>query len=371
MANALGIISFNHPDVYVEGLSDYRPIAAFNFIGRYRFVDFPLSNFSNSGIDQIQVYINGNPKPLIEHIGRGRQYNINSKRGNLSLVPIYPTKGYTHGMTDIQTFKGNLHSIMAHNSEYVVITPPNILYKANYMELLNQHIESGADISIMYQNVDNAKEAYFGCDVLQLNRQKGVLSIEKNLGKYKNRALSMQTYFMSKEVFNECIEEAEKVSSMYWLKDIISDFCQTKDVRGMTYRDYVYCVHDLESYYEANMVCLEEDRMKAWADPNWPIYTRSNDQAPAIYMDQGNSVGSFISNGAEIHGTVKNSIVGRSAKIGKGAVIENSIISSDATIGANAVLKNAIIDKQATVTKVKDLQGKPKAPIYVARREKV
>ena len=181
----------------------------------------------------------------------------------------------------------------------------------------------------------------------------------------------MQTYLMSKEVFKEAIEEAQKVSSMYWLKDIISDFCQTKDVRGMIYRDYVYCIHDLKSYFDANLSCLEKERMSGFGDPNWPIYTRSNDSAPAIYMEEGCATKSFVANGAEIHGRVKNSIIGRSAKIGKGAVIENSIICSDATIGANAVLKNAIVDKHSFVLKVKDLKGKPDAPVYVARREKV
>ena len=371
MPNTLGIVSFNHPDVYVQGLSDSRPLAAFNFIGRYRFVDFPMSNFSNSGIDHIHVYINGNPKPLIEHIGRGRQYNINSKRGSVSLVPIYPKNGFMNGMTDIQTFAGNLHSILDDSSDYVVITPPNFLYKANFDELMQQHIDSGADVSILYQNVDNAKEAYLGCDVLQLNRQKGILSIDKNLGKYKNRSLSMQTYLMSKEVFVEAIEEAQKTSSMYWLKDIISDFCQTKDVRGMLYRDYVYCIYDLKSYYDCNLAYLEKERSMTFGDPNWPIYTRSNDSSPAIYINGGNAVGSFVSNGAEIHGEVKNSIIGRSAKIENGAVIENSIISSNAVIGKDAVIKNAVIDKYAIVSKVKDLQGKPEAPVFVARREKV
>lgn len=371
MANILGIVSINHPNVYVDGLSEYRPLAAFNFMGRYRLVDFPLSNFANSNIDHIQVYINGNPKPLIEHIGRGRQYNINSKRGEISLVPLYRTSGYLHGMTDIQMFDDNFHSIIADKNEYVVVTPPNFIYKANFEELTQQHIESGADISILYQAIDNAKEQYIGCDVLQLNRQKGILGIDTNLGNYKNRALSMQTYIMSKEMFRECIEEAQKVSSMYWLKDIIADFCETKDVRGMQYRDFVYAIYDVKSYFDTNMSCLEKDRMKAIADVNWPTYTRSSDSAPAIYMDGGSAVNSYVANGAEIQGTVKHSIIGRSAKIGKGATIENCIICSNATIGPNAKLKNCIIDKHSSVVKVKDLKGKPDVPLYVARREKV
>ena len=89
MCNALGIITYNDSSVYVEGMQKYRPIAAFSFLGRYRLVDFAISNMSNSGIDDIQIYVNGNPRSLIDHIGTGRHYNINSKHGHLSLVPVY------------------------------------------------------------------------------------------------------------------------------------------------------------------------------------------------------------------------------------------------------------------------------------------
>ena len=88
MCNALGIITYNDSSVYVEGMQKYRPIAGFSFLGRYRLVDFAISNMSNSGIDDIQIYVNGNPRSLIDHVGTGRHYNINSKHGHLSLVPI-------------------------------------------------------------------------------------------------------------------------------------------------------------------------------------------------------------------------------------------------------------------------------------------
>ena len=89
MCNALGIITYNDSSVYVEGMQKYRPIAGFSFLGRYRLVDFAISNMSNSGIDDIQIYVNGNPRSLIDHVGTGRHYNINSKHGHLSLVPVY------------------------------------------------------------------------------------------------------------------------------------------------------------------------------------------------------------------------------------------------------------------------------------------
>ena len=242
MCNALGIITYNDSSVYVEGMQKYRPIAGFSFLGRYRLVDFAISNMSNSGIDDIQIYVNGNPRSLIDHVGTGRHYNINSKHGHLSLVPVYTDGGTSRFTTDISCYAENIHAVMENHNDYVVIAPANMLYKGNYEELLKQHIESGAEVSVLYQHVDNAKENYIGCDVLQMNKQRGVLSIEQNLGNYKSRYLSLQTYIMSKEIFKTLVEEAQETSSMYWFKDILNDKCVDMDIRGLNYRGHIYAV---------------------------------------------------------------------------------------------------------------------------------
>ena len=110
MCNALGIITYNGLSVYVQGLQEYRPIAGFNFLGRYRLVDFPISNMTNSGIDEIQVFIKGNPRPMIEHIGDGRQYNINSKHGSLDLIPYYNEEGRGNPefAPDVESYYNNI-----------------------------------------------------------------------------------------------------------------------------------------------------------------------------------------------------------------------------------------------------------------------
>ncbi|MEE1354470.1 MAG: glucose-1-phosphate adenylyltransferase subunit GlgD [Absicoccus porci] len=369
MAKALGIIAYNDSSVYVEGMQSYRPIAAFNFMGRFRMVDFPMSNITNSGMDNIQVYINGNPKPLFKHIGRGRQYNINAKHGNLELVPLYKENMTGRITPDVETYYENLHSIQASNCDYVIIAPTNIIYQADYAELLDQHIESGADISILYQNIDNAKEEYIGCATVQLNRQKGVESLSRNMGKYKNRSLSLETYIMSKEIFVNAILEARKTSALYWLRDIVNDLCSELDVRGISYRNKIYYVYDLKSFYQANMATLEPENMKQLQ--NWSVYTRSYDSSPAIYPNGGNATNSYVSNSSKISGTVVNSIIGRGAVIGKDAEIENCLIMPEATVAANAHLKNVIVDKYANIIHKKDLEGEPDKPLYIGRRETV
>ena len=158
MYKAFGIVSSSGRNIYVDGMQDYRPIGAFSFLGRYRVIDFPISNMSNSNIDRIQVYINDKPRSLVEHLGTGRHYNINSKRGNLNLLFCENGDENSIYSTDLAAYVENLDAIEEMSEEYVVIVPSYMVYTADYEEFLQNHIESGADITLMYQNVDNAKE---------------------------------------------------------------------------------------------------------------------------------------------------------------------------------------------------------------------
>ena len=371
MYNALGIIAYNDANVYVEGLEKYRPIAAFGFIGRYRLMDFPISNMTNSGMNDIDIFVNGDPKVMFEHIGSGRQYNINSKHGHLGIVPVFPDGERAERISDVATYHKYLYQIEQDTNEYVIIAPVNYIYKANYAEYLKQHIESGADISVLYQRVDDAKEDYVNCDILELNAQKGVESITTNLGNKKNQIVSLQTYILSKNMFVDMIKKGHATSSMYWFKDILNDSCKNLDIRGINYRGKVYPIYNLKSYFDSNMKVLDDGNMKDFIDANWPIYTRTNDSAPTIYLGEGCAKNSLISNGCQISGKVNTSIIGRGVDIGKGAVVKNCIVMPGAKIGANAVLENVVVDKDVRIVHKKEIIGSEDAPIYINRRETV
>ena len=140
-------------------MQDYRPIGAFSFLGRFRVIDFPISNFSNSGINNIQVYITKKPRSLVAHIGTGRHYNINSKRGKIQI--IVPNEEVVNSIynTNINAFFANLDYIRRQSKEYVVIAPSCMVFAQNYDELLKEHVKSGADITLLYHRVFDAKEA--------------------------------------------------------------------------------------------------------------------------------------------------------------------------------------------------------------------
>ena len=153
MARALGIISFSENHIWVDGLEDYRSIAAFSFLGRYRVIDFPISNMSNSGIDRIQVYIRRRPQSLVSHIGTGRHFNINSKSGYVKMMFTDSQEENDYYNTDVKAYLANLDHIENPSNNYVVIAPGYMVYTQDFDALLQTHIESEADITVLYHAV--------------------------------------------------------------------------------------------------------------------------------------------------------------------------------------------------------------------------
>ncbi len=148
-SNAFGIIASPATRIRVEGLHDYRPIGAFSFLGRFRVIDFPISNLSNSGVDRIMVFIAARPRSIAEHIGSGRHYNINSKKGKIQLLFTQNNNPNDLYNTDISAYLESQEIIERMHQEYVIITPSYMVFKQNFNQLLEEHIESEADITML------------------------------------------------------------------------------------------------------------------------------------------------------------------------------------------------------------------------------
>ena len=367
MSKALGIINFAGNHIQVDGLQKYRPVAAFSYLGRYRTIDFPISNMSNSGIDNIQVYVRRKPHSLTEHLGTGRHYNINSKRGSLNIMYTERNQIGDLYSTDIAAYIENLDYIERMPQTYVVLAPSYMIYTADYSKFLKEHIECGADISLMYHSVDNAKENFLSCGMLNINKQKGVLSIEPNHGTAKNRNIFMDTYAMTRELFLELVNKAHKTSSMYTFSDIVDEECRELDVRAVPHRGYFAAITDFNSYYHANMDLIDLKHASDLFDPSWPIYTRTNDSCPTQYFEGSKVTSSVISNGCLIEGTVENSILGRGCVIKPGAIVKNCVISADVVIGKNVHVENLVVDKHAKLIRGKRGIASPDKPGYIER----
>ncbi len=366
---AFGIVSSADNSIHVEGLHDYRPIGAFSFLGRFRVIDFPISNMSNSDINRIQVYVRSRPRSISEHVGSGRHYNINSKRGKIQLLFSENSSPRSIYNNDISAYLENIDIIQRMHQDYVIIAPSYMVYKQDYRQLLDSHVASGADVTLLYHKVDNARDYFANCHTININKQKGVLSVDKNLGTAKDKNILMDTYCMKKEVFVDLVKAAAWESSIYTLADIINIKCKDMDIRGYQHKGYFATLTSLTDYFNASMELLDYDKASDLFKADWPIYTRTTDSCPTQYFDGAKVTHSFVSNGCLIEGSVENSIIGRSVVIKKGAVIKNSIIMAYSVIEEGVHIENAVVDKWAHIIHAKDIHGDIGKPQYIKRQD--
>ena len=374
MSKAFGIITCASKKTTVEKMEDYRSIGAFSFLGRYRIIDFSISNMSNSDISRIQIFVSGTkPRSLIEHVGSGRHYNVNSKRGKVQL--LFSEAGTIKNIysTDVNAYLENIDFIRRVHEEYVIIAPSYVICKVDYQDLLQKHIDSGADITLLYHRVHDAQEAFLNSYTVTLNRQKGVLCIEKNRGSAKDRNIFMDSYIMKKDLFIDLLYMAKKLSSVCTLQQIVDEQCRngSMDVRGVPHRGYFEAIVDFESYYRAQMESLNIDSLETLFEDQWPIYTRTSDTSPTQYFNGSEVRNSFIANGCVIEGTVENSVIGRGCKIEKGAVVRNSVILAYSTIGEGVHVENQVVDKWAQIIQTKEIVSPPDNPGYIKRDDKL
>ena len=273
--------------------------------------------------------------------------------------------------TDIKAYAENLDRMVKASNTHVVIAPGYMVYTQDFDELLKVHEESGADVTLLYHKVDNAKEAFLSCDCLNLNKQKGVESIQRNNGTTKTRNIFMDTYVMKKEIFLDLVAAAQKASSMYTMKHIINDMCGELDIRGVAHKGYFAPINDLKGYYDANLSLVDQKNVKTLFSDEWPIYTRTSDSCPTQYYETADVKSSFISNGCQIEGRVENSVIGRGCVIKPGAVVKNCVVLADTVIGNDVHIENHVVDRLAKVTRMKEIIADPEKPGYVKRNDTV
>lgn len=370
MARAMGIVAFEGDNIYVEGLSKHRPFMSISFLGRYRLIDFMISNFTNSKVDDIHIYVKEKPRSVFEHVGTGRHYNVNSKHGRLRVM--YGEKEISSAVynTDVRAYLQNESFIWENNSEYVIIAPTHFVYLQNFRDVMDKHISSGADVTVLYKNCRNAKNEFVGSDTLTLDRSKRITGFGLNRGQANQRNVSLECYVMKKTIFFDLLRKADQISKIYWFKDILEESVYDYKMQGYPVSGEVFSVTDLKSYYDAHLMMLDPERPDLF-NLDWPIYTRTSDSPPTMYTETADVQQSSIANGAVVKGKVTNSVIGRNVIIEPGAIVEDSVILPSSYIGAGVHLKSCIVDRHVRIEKTKKLNGTKDDPIYINRHDKI
>ena len=326
---------------------------AVSFGGKYRIIDFPLSNCVNSGIDTVGVLTQYQPLKLNEYIGNGQPWDLDRAFGGVHILSPY------QGKHSSDWYKGtanaiyqNIHFIKQFDPDYVLILSGDHIYKMNYSTMVNYHILKNADCTIAAINVPLKEASRFG--ILNTKEDGTIYEFEEKPKNPKSTLASMGIYVFSAEKLYKYLEEdnADSSSSNDFGKNVHPKML-TRGERMLAYEfnGYWKDVGTIDSLYEANMDLLGDKPNFDITDASWKIQSRSP-LAPPHYIGNGaKTVNSIIMSGCEIYGTVENSVLASGVIVKKGAVVKNSILMADTVIGENTVVDYSIIDENTNVGK--------------------
>lgn len=316
---------------------------AVSFGGKYRIIDFPLSNCINSGIDTVGVLTQYQPLRLNTHIGIGIPWDLDRNVGGVTVLPPYEksTSSEWYSGTANAIYQ-NLDYMSAYNPDYVLILSGDHIYKMDYEVMLDFHKENNADVTIAAMPVPLEEASRFG--IVITDDEGKIEDFEEKPAQPRSNLASMGIYIFSWPVLKQALQDLSSQPNCDFGKHIIP-YCHSKNQRlfAYEYNGYWKDVGTLSSYWEANMELIDIIPEFNLYEEFWKIYTNSGVLPPNYVSDQSVIERSIICNGASIYGEVHNSILGSRVRIGKGTIIRDSIIMNETEIGENCVVDKAII----------------------------
>ena len=324
-----------------------KPAVAFG--GKYRIIDFPLSNCINSGIDTVGVLTQYQPLRLNAHIGIGIPWDLDRNIGGVTVLPPYEKSANSEWYTGTaNAIYQNLEYMESYNPDYVLILSGDHIYKRDYEVMLDFHKENNADVTIAAMPVPIEEASRFGIVITDDNNQ--VTEFEEKPAHPRSNLASMGIYIFSWPVLKEALLKKKDEPGCDFGKHVIP-YCHENGQRlfAYEYNGYWKDVGTLGSYWEANMELIDIIPDFNLYEEFWKIYTNTGSIPPQYISENSVIDKSIICNGAEIYGEVHNSVIGSNVVIGQGAVVRDSIIMQDVVIGENCVIDKSIIAEHVNV----------------------
>ncbi|ACJ74966.1 glucose-1-phosphate adenylyltransferase [Thermosipho africanus TCF52B] len=350
MKNVVALILAGGQGTRLGVLTEKIAKPAVQFGGKYRLIDFTLSNCVNSGIYKIGVLTQYKPHLLNQHIGIGKPWDLDRKDGGVTILQPYYTekKGVWYNGTADAVYR-NIEFVDDYNPEYVVILSGDHIYSMDYNELLDYHKAKSALATVACMEVPLSEASRFGIMVTDLENR--IIEFQEKPKQPKSTLASLGIYVFQWSFIREVlIEDAKNDQSSHdFGKDIIPKIIQTERVFAFPFDGYWKDVGTIYSYWESNLELTRPIPPFNIHDENWRIYTHSKEMPPAYIADSTKVKNSLISEGCEIYGAVSNSVLAQGVEIGKGSIVKNSVIMSNVRIGENCYIENAIIAENVVI----------------------
>ncbi|MDR4935813.1 sugar phosphate nucleotidyltransferase [Rossellomorea marisflavi] len=319
---------------YYDSLGDlllHRSLAALPIAGRYRLVDFVLSNMVNSDIGSVAIFPKYQYRSLMDHLGSGKNWDLNRKRDGLFFFPVPGLERNDETIGSFNHFAHHIDYFTRSTQEYALITNSYTVCNISYRPVLERHVQ-------------------IGCDITEI----------------RHGGSSLHMYLVKKSLLVDLIKTRHQ-TGYTCMNDVVEDMESGLKVCGYEHQGFVERIDSIDKYFETSMNLLELDQWRELFKKDLPIYTKVKDEPPTRYTSEAGVKHSIIANGCFIKGHVDHSMIFRAVKVGECTTIKNSIIMQKSQIGRDCVLENVILDKDVKIEDGVRLIGDPEQPIVVRK----
>ena len=359
-----------HPGL--RELAEHRAPASVPFGGRYRMIDFILSNMVNAGVDDVGVILHGNYQSLLDHLGSGKDWDLSRKHGGLRLLPpfAYEKSGF------IREFRGRMEALAGVRSylqgirqSHVVMANSDLIINIPLQDVYQAHLDSGADITaVCTSNLDvNAEDVNY----FRLNDEgritETLFSVRNPEGCYR----SLEIYILSKQLLLDLVDECTSHDLFNFRSAVLQGKADSLHIQSYVWDGYAAQIHSVKEYYDRSVELLDPAIRREVFHPQRPVHTKERNDASTYVDPDGSCVNCLVADGCTIEGTVENSILFRGVSVARGAEVKNCVLMQDVTVDRNAVLHYVVADKNVEILESRTLMGHDQYPMAIAKNSKV
>lgn len=346
----IGIILAGGNSSRMGELSAKRAVAAMPIVGSYRAIDFTLSNMTNSHIQKVAVYTQYNSRSLNEHLNSSKWWDFGRKQGGLYLFTptITATNSYWYKGTADALYQ-NISFLKSAHEPYVVIASGDAVYKLDYNKVLEEHIATGADITVVCKDIQPGEDDINRFGVVKLADDNRVISFEEKPIVAETNTASIGVYVVRRRQLIELLEACAAEGRSDFVNDILVRYKNVKKIYAYKLDSYWRNIGTIDSYFKTNMDFLKKDIRDYFFRQHPDVYSKVEDLPPAKYNGDAAVSNSLIASGSIINGTVEDSVLFKKVYIGNNCVIKNSIILNDVHIGDNCYIENCIVESRDTL----------------------
>ena len=374
MNDVMGIVYTTKVDLNLRELTTNRAVAALPVAGRYRIIDFTLSNLVNSGVRNVGIIAQKNYHSLMDHIGSGKEWDLHTRNNGLFILPPFLTRengGEYAGLVD--ALRANFDYLRRSRQPYVVVTSSDYVCNTSFEPMIDQHIKSGADITMMYikarsEHLEFSSSVSNNHSYLKIGENGIVEDIEVNPNAANYPNLSMNVFVIKRTLLIHLVDQAISRGAKDFDSEVLRPYIKSAALKimGYEFNGYFRRIETIKGFFKFNMDLLKYDVRKELFGAN-PVYTKTRDDAPALYHSGASVQNSLVADGCVIEGSVENCVLFRGVHIGRGAKIKDCIIMQDSYIEEDVEMENVILDKAVTVRAHGRLIGQRQYPIVIGK----